>query len=385
MALAPSRSSLTDEQLLLIDATRDFARDELLACDRRWDVDESSVAEVLPKLSEMGLLALCIPESAGGLGATYQVYAALIHELAVYSPSTAVTVAVHNMVGRIIHKFAPEPLRSQRLKEWGSAESFGAFALSEANAGSDASGIRATAKRVPGGYRINGEKMWITNGMRARWLFTTVRVEGASREESLCSFLVDGNEKGIERTKITGKLGIRGSETAVVHYHDVFVPEAHMIGKAGQGLAVSLPSLNEGRVGIAAQATGIAEACLMEMTSYARTREQFGRPIGKFQAVAGMIADSVVEMEAARALVWRAATSIDSGHADRSACSMAKLYASEAANRMAYRAVQIHGGAGYVRDCRVEQLFRDARITTIYEGTSEIQRMVIARELGAVA
>lgn len=385
MPLAPAQSEITADQLLLIETTRKFARDELLNRDRAWDVDESSVAEVLPRLAEMGLLALGIPENEGGLGASYRMYAALIHELAVFSPSTAVTVAVHNMVGRIIHKFASEPLRTERLREWGTAESFGAFALSEANAGSDASGIRATAKRVPGGYRLNGEKMWITNGMHARWFFTTVRVEGVNSTESLCSFLVDGNEPGIERTKITGKLGIRGSETAVVHYQDVFVPEAHMIGKPGQGLAVSLPSLNEGRVGIAAQASGIAEACLEEMTSYARTREQFKQPIGKFQAVAAMIADSVVELEAARALVWRAAASIDSGHANRSACSMAKLYASEAANRIAYRAIQVHGGAGYVHECRVEQLFRDARITTIYEGTSEIQRMVIARELGAVA
>jgi len=385
MPLAPYPFAFAPDEQLLIETTREFSRAELLPRDRQWDLDESSVIDVLPKLGEMGILSICIPDEFGGLGASYSTYASLVHELAVYSPSAAVTVAVHNMVGRIIHKFAPEPLRTERLAQWGTAESFGAFALSEANAGSDASGIRAVARRVAGGYRINGEKMWITNGMHARWLFTTVRVDGARPEESLCSFLVDGNEKGIERTKITGKLGIRGSETAVVHYHEVFVPESHMIGKPGQGLAVSLPSLNEGRVGIAAQATGIAEACLNEMTSYARTREQFNRPIGKFQAVAAMIADSVVELEAAKALVWRAGRSIDSGKADRSACSMAKLYASEAANRLAYRAIQIHGGAGYVRDCRVEQLFRDARITTIYEGTSEIQRIVIARELGAVA
>lgn len=385
MSLIPARSELTDDQLMLIDVTREFSRDELLARDRQWDLNEISVVEVLPKLAEMGLLGICVPEDAGGLGASYRVYAALIHELAMFSPSTAVTVAVHNMVGRIIHKFAVEPFRSERLKEWGTTESFGAFALSEANAGSDASGILATARRVPGGYWINGEKMWVTNGMHARWLFTTVRVVGAADEESLCSFLVDGCEKGLERTKITGKLGIRGSETAVVHYTNVFVPDEYMIGKPGEGLSVCLPSLNEGRVSIAAQATGIAEACLTEMTSYARTREQFGKLIGRFQAVAAMIADSVVELEAAKLLVWRAAASIDSRHANRSACSMAKLYASEAANRIAYRAIQVHGGAGFVRDCRVEQLYRDARITTIYEGTSEIQRMVIARELGAVA
>lgn len=385
MPLAPSHVPLNDESQLLITTTRNFARDELLPLDREWDIESGNVNDVMNKLGELGLLNICVPENLGGLGVSYKIYASLVHELAYYSPSTAVTVAVHNMVGRILSKYAPEPLRDERMRAWGMPDSLGAFALSEANAGSDASAIRATARRVSGGYRINGEKMWITNGMRARWFFTTVRVEGASAKESLCSFLVDGNEKGLERTKISGKLGIRGSETAVVHYHDVFVPESAMIGGPGQGLAVSLPSLNEGRVGIAAQATGMAEACLDEMTSYARTREQFGQPIGKFQAVAEMIADSVVEMEAARALVWRAADCIDAGEASRSACSMAKLYASEAANRLAYRAVQVHGGAGFVRECRVEQLYRDARVTTIYEGTSEIQRMVIARELAGVA
>jgi alkylation response protein AidB-like acyl-CoA dehydrogenase len=285
------------------------------------------------------------------------------------------------MVGKILQQRAAEPVRTQWLSTWGSPESFAAFALSEAGAGSDAAAVRVSARIVEGGYRINGEKMWVTNGLTGRWLLTLVRLDGASDDEALCAVLVDATESGIERTPIHGKMGIRGSETAVISFTDTFVPEEHLIGERGRGLDVFLTTLNHGRVGIATQGTGIAEACLDEMVSYARQREQFGRPIGRFQAVANMLADSAVELEASKALVWRAARKIEAGETDRCASSMAKAYATDAANRIAYRAVQVHGGTGYVRECRVEQLYRDARVTTIYEGTSEIQRIVIAREL----
>lgn len=367
--------------MVLVEAVREFAREVLLPMDRRWDVDESSVAEVLPRLGEMGLLALSIPESLDGLACPYRTYAAIIHELAYFSPSTAVTVAVHNMVGRILAKFTTDPLRQELLSRWGDPVNFSAFALSEANAGSDAAAVRATATAVEGGYRVNGEKMWISNGMNARWFLTLVRLADAPERDGLCAMLIDGRASGLGRTKIYGKMGIRGSETAVIHLTDVFVPERYLVGPRGHGLHVCLSSLNEGRIGIAAQATGIAEACLAEMVSYARQREQFHRPIGAFQAVGEMLASSAVELEAAKLLVWRAAADVEKGRLSPMAGSMAKLYATECANRIAYRAIQVHGGAGYVRECRVEQLYRDARVTTIYEGTSEIQRLVIAREL----
>lgn len=385
MPLAPSDSGLDADQNLLIETVRDFARNELLPLDRRWDQDESSVWEAMPRLAELGLLSLCVPESFGGLGCCYRVYAAIIHELSQWSPSTAVAVAVHNMVGRILSRKAAEHLQREYLGAWGQAQNFAAFALTEAGAGSDAAGVKATGHSVEGGFRITGEKMWITNGMHARWFLTLVRLDGLGQDEPLSAVLVDGNEPGVERTKITGKTGIRGSETAVVNFSNVFVRRDHVLGDVGGGLAVCLSTLNEGRIGIAAQATGIAEACLEEMTAYARQREQFNQPIGRFQAVGNMIADSVVDLEAARALTWRAASLVDAGRSNRAASSMAKLCASESANRIAYRAVQVHGGAGYVRESRVEQLARDARVTTIYEGTSEIQRLVIARELGAAA
>ncbi len=381
MPLATKDQGLPDDQLMLIDAARDFAQQELVGLDRASDKDESSLFSIAHTLGDMGLMSLAVPEELGGLGCPYRTYAAIIYDLAAASASTAVMVAVHNMVGKIVAKYAPEPLRSQWLSQWSEPNSFAAFALSEANAGSDAAAVSTTVVEKNGAFSLTGEKMWITNGMHAGWFLTLARLKDAPKDKSLCTFMVEGSRPGIERTHIRGKLGIRGSETAVIHFEDVVVPADHMLGEPGEGLNVALSSLNEGRIGIASQAGGIAEACLTEMVAYAKQREQFGRPIGKFQAVADMIATSAVELEAAKALIWRAACYVDSDRSDVAASSMAKLYASEAANRIAYRALQVHGGSGYVNECRVEQLFRDARVTTIYEGTSEVQRILIAREL----
>lgn len=381
MPLAPKHVELSEDDAAFVEAAREFAQNELLPLDRKWDEGESSIGEVLPTLAEMGFMNLVVPAELGGLGCSYATYAAILHEIAVSSPSTSVAISVHSMVGSIVNSCASDVVREECLPAWGTAENLAAFALSEAGAGSDAKSVALSARAVEGGFRLNGEKMWISNGLHGRWFLTLARLEGASPEKSLCALLVDGNEPGLERTKIHGKMGIRGSDLAVVNYTNVFVPDRYLIGQRGAGLEVFLSSLNLGRIGIAVQATGIAEACLNEMVSYARQREQFGRPIGKFQAVGNMIADSAVELEASKVLIWRAADKVDSGKPDRVASSMAKLYASEAANRIAYRAVQVHGGSGYVQECRVEQLYRDARVTTIYEGTSEVQRIVIARGL----
>jgi len=381
MPLAPKHVELSEDDAAFIEATRDFARNELLPLDRKWDTGESSIEEILPTLAEMGFMNLVIPEDLSGLGCSYRTYAAILHEIAVYSPSVAVAISVHSMVGSILSRCANEEVRQECLPSWGAAESLAAFALSEAGAGSDAKAAALSARRVEGGFRLNGEKMWISNGLHGRWFLTLARLGDAGPDGALCAMLVDGNEPGLERTKIHGKMGIRGSDLAVINYADVFVPDRFLIGAPGDGLEVFLSSLNLGRIGIAVQATGIAEACLDEMVGYARQREQFGRPIGKFQAVGDMIAESAVELEASKVLIWQAASKVDAGHPDRVASSMAKLYASEAANRIAYHAVQVHGGTGYVQECRVEQLYRDARVTTIYEGTSEVQRIVIARGL----
>lgn len=381
MPLAPSTVTLAADDAALIDGAREFARNELLSLDRKWDEDESTLGEALPQLSEMGMLGLLVPEELGGIGCRYTTFVAILHELSYASPSTCVSISVHCLAGGAIERFAPEPLRSKLISGWHLPENFGAFALSEAGAGSDAGSVSTRAVVDGEGYRLNGEKMWVTNGLSARWFLTLARIHNGTNQGQLTAFLVGGEEAGIERTKISGKMGIRGSETAVISLSNVFVPRTQLFGTPGRGLEVFLSSLNRGRVGIAAQATGIAEACFDEMSQYARQRVQFGQPIGSFNAVASMVADSAVELEASKLLVWRAATRIDQGANDRSATSMAKAYATESANRTAYRAVQVHGAAGYVRECRVEQLYRDARVTSIYEGTSEIQRIVIARDL----
>lgn len=381
MPLFAAETDFGDDYHMLIDAVGEYARQELFPLDRRWDEGQSSVYEVLPRLGGMGLLSLCVSQEWGGVGCPHRVYAAIIHELARWSPSVAVTVAVHTMVGKILANFAQEPHRQQWLQGWSDPAHFSAFALSEANAGSDAAAVATSIVEADGGYCLNGEKMWISNGMHARWFLTLGRLRGVPEDESLCALLVDGESPGVERTEIRGKMGLRGSETAVIHFQDVPVAADHLIGLRGKGLQVCLSSLNEGRIGIAAQASGIAESCLEEMVSYARQREQFGQPIGKFQAIGNMIADSAVELEAAKALIRRAAGEVEAGDVPPMTSSMAKLYATEAANRIAYRAVQIHGGMGFVHECRVEQLYRDVRVTTLYEGTSEIQRHVIAREL----
>ncbi len=372
---------MTSDETMLIEAAREFSRGELLERDRRWDVDETSLVEVLPQLAEMGFMSLCIAEEFGGLGCSYQVYAEILQEIAYASPSVAVALSVHNMVGMILTAHAAEPKRSEWLSHWGRAESFAAFAITEAGAGSDPSAAKTEARKVEGGYRVTGEKMWISNGMHARWFLTLVRTDPHARKAGLSAMLVDGNEKGLGRDKTTGKMGLRGSDTAVIHFEDVFVPADQLIGAEGEGLKVCLSALNRGRIGIASQAAGISRACLDEMVSYAKQREQFGRPIAEFQAIQHMVADSDVELAASRALIQAAARAADAGHLDPAASARAKLFATEAANRIAYRAIQVHGGSGYVKEFRVEQLARDARATTIYEGTSEIQRLVIAREL----
>lgn len=381
MSLVPSGIEVSDDHVVLIETAREFAREVLLPLDRKWDRGESSVEEVLPKLAEMGFLSLSISEELNGLGCPCRIYAAILHEIAVWSPSTCVAIAVHHLTGNILDHCLEEPVRSKHLAEWGRSSSFAAFALSEADAGSDARSVKTTAREVDGGFLVSGEKMWISNGIYARWFLTLVKLEGVPEADGLCALLIDGRESGVDRVRIHGKTGIRGSDTAVIHFDDVFVPADHLVGGRGEGLKVMLSGLNLGRIGIAVQASGIAEACLNEATSYARQREQFGQPIGRFQAVGAMIADSATELEAAKVLIWRAACSVDDGVPNPMQSSMAKLYSSEAANRIAYRAVQVHGGAGYVNESRVEQLARDARVTTIYEGTSEIQRILIARDL----
>jgi alkylation response protein AidB-like acyl-CoA dehydrogenase len=372
---------LSDDDRLLVDVAREYARGELVARDKVWDEEEKSLCAILPELAEMGFMNLRIRSEYGGLECPMVVYAHILHELAYASPAVAVDLSVHNMVGEVLQTFGSEELCQQILPEWGKAESLGTFAISEPDAGSDPASIQTRAERKGDYYHLNGSKMWITNALSGRWFMTLARTGDGKRGVS--AFWVDGQSPGIERLAINGKMGQRGSELASIHLDDVKVPVAWRLGNEGQGLKVGLASLDGGRIGIASQASGISQACLDEMVSYAKERRQFGRPIADFQAIQFMIADSQVELDASRALTMAAARLRDEDKPHTVAAAEAKLYSTEACNRIAYRAVQVHGGTGYVNESRVERLYRDARATTIYEGTSEIQRIVIAR--GALA
>jgi alkylation response protein AidB-like acyl-CoA dehydrogenase len=367
----------------LVQAVRDAARASFTDLDREWDRTESSCCTHLEEFYELGLMGLRVPEAQGGVECPMLPYGHIIRELAYASPSVAVTISVHNMVAEIVRLFAEPAIQADMLRQLNLPGNLAAFAISEPDAGSDPSAAKTRATPVSGGWKLYGSKMWVTNGLTGRWFCVLARLPraGASGSKELCMFLLDAEQPGVERRQIHGKMGIRASETGEMNLDGAFVPESHLLGEPGDGLKIALSALAGGRIGIASQALGIGFAATDQMIDYSRQRQQFGRPIADFQAVQWMIADSVTELTAAQKLVDRAAWLKDQDRPYTLEASMAKLYASESANRAAYRAVQVHGGYGFVREFRVEQLYRDARITTIYEGTSEIQRFVIAREL----
>lgn len=371
----------SEDHVALVEAVRDYARRELTERDRQWDHDEASCCAALGPLYDMGLMSLRVPESFGGVDCPMLPYAHIIRELAYASPSVAVTVGVHNMVAEIIRRFAGEPLRRDLLPRLCQEGNLSAFAITEPNGGSDASSARTRAEKVPRGWKLHGAKMWVTNGLTGRWFVVLARTGDSGTRKDLSMLLLDAQQPGVRRAPIHGKMGIRASETAEMSLDGAFVPDENLLGEHGWGMRIALSALDGGRIGIASQALGIGRAALDLMTTYARQREVFGQPIANFQAIQWMIADSETELSAAQLLIDKAAWLKDQDRPFTQVASMAKLYASEAANRVAYRAVQAHGGYGYVHEFRVEQLYRDARITTLYEGTSEIQRKVIAREL----
>lgn len=371
---------VTEDHRVLIDAVRTYAREGLVELDREWDRTETSCCTHLEQFYEMGLMGLRVSEAYGGLNVPMLPYAAIVRELAYASPSVAVTIAVHSMVCGVLEQYARPQVRDSMLPLLMTPGNLAAFAISEPNAGSDPSAALTRAQPVEGGWRLIGSKMWVTNGLTGRWFVVLCRVGDTGARKDLSMLLIDAQQPGVARTPIHGKMGIRGSETAEMLLDGAFVPAENLLGNVGDGLRIALSALNGGRIGIAAQAIGIAHACVDLMTAYARQREQFGRPIADKQAIQWMIADSVTDLDAAQLLTDRAAAMVDRGEPYTREASMAKLFASEAANRIAYRAVQIHGGYGFCREFRVEQLYRDARVTTIYEGTSEVQRLVIARD-----
>ncbi len=370
---------LNETQQLVAKTARDYAERVVRPVAAALDREERFPADILKGLADLGLMGVNVPAELGGAKAGVVAYSLAMQEIARACASTAVTMAVSNMVAEVIARFGNEEQKHLHVPKITSGEyAAGAFALSEPEAGSDPGSMRTTAERAPGGWVLRGQKQWITSGAYAGVFVVWARTGGPGTK-GISTFLVEGGTPGLKPGKHEDKLGLRASNTVPLVFDDCFVPEGALLGEPNQGFRVAMMALDGGRIGIASQALGIATAAFEEAVAYAKDRRQFGRPIGTFDAIGGMLADCRTELDAARMLTLRAAWLKENGRPFTREASMAKLYASEAANRICNRAVQIHGGYGYVKDFGAERHLRDVRVTTIYEGTSEIQRTVIAR------
>jgi alkylation response protein AidB-like acyl-CoA dehydrogenase len=372
---------LSEEQRMVQASVREFVAAEVAPRAHEYDEQSRFPREQLKGLAEMGLLGMIIPEEWGGAGFDTVAYALALEEIARADSSVCVIVGVTNSVccGPILG-FGTDEQKKKYLVPLARGETLGAFCLSEPQAGSDATNLRTRAVRDGDAYVINGTKSWVTSGGEAQTyivMAVTGRDDGKSR---VTAFIVEGDTPGLSVSAIEHKMGQRASQTAEMSFVDVRVPAENVLGGEGNGLRVAFNSLDNGRIGIGALATGIAEGALSESLKYARERQAFGQPISEFQAIQFKLANMATETEASRLLTLRAAAMKDAGHKRTGFyAAMAKLYASETANRVCADAVQIHGGNGFSRDYPVERMYRDARVTTIYEGTSEIQRIVLSR------
>jgi alkylation response protein AidB-like acyl-CoA dehydrogenase len=375
--------SLNETQSLVQQTARDYATRVIQPEAYAIDKHERFPRAILKGLADLGLMAVNVPEAYGGSEAGVVAYALAMQEVARACASTAVTMAVTNMVGEVIARFGTEEQREHCCRKLASgAWAAGAFALSEAEAGSDPGGMRTTATRDGDGWILDGSKQWITSGEHAGvmvvWARTGDRATHPGTKGISC-FLVEGGTPGLKVGRPEDKMGIRGSNTVPLEFERCRVPASALLGELNGGFKIAMMALDGGRIGISAQAIGIARAALEESVQYAKDRKAFDKPIGDFQAIQWMLADMKVDLDASNLLCLRAASLKEAGRPFSREASMAKLYASEAANRICNKAVQIHGGYGYVREFAAERHLRDVRVTMIYEGTSEVQRMVIAR------
>ncbi|MFO8071027.1 MAG: acyl-CoA dehydrogenase family protein [Polyangia bacterium] len=373
--------SFSEEQILIRDMARDFARNELEPDAGDWDQRAEFPADQIREMAELGLMGVNVSEELGGAEAGPVALSMAITEIARGCASCAVTMSVTNMVCEVIEKFGTDEQRNTYCPRITSGEYLaGAFCLSEASAGSDPGAMKTRAERKGDRWIINGEKMWISSaeqaGVHVVWARTGDKGAGG-----ISCFLVEGDNPGLEPGKKEDKMGLRASSTAPVLLEDCEVPAEALLGEENGGFKVAMMALDGGRIGIASQALGIGLAAQQAAASYALEREQFGRPISDFQAIQWMLADSETELAAARNMTLRAAWLKGEGRRFTPAASMAKIYSSEAAGRVCDRALQIHGGYGYVKEYPVERNYRDVRVTRIYEGTNQIQRIVVARSL----
>ena len=372
---------LTSEQEMIRLMAQDFARKELEPFAGKWDREKTFPEGAIKKMGGLGLMGMMIPVEYGGAGAGAVSYSLALQEIAYACASTAVTMSVTNLSSDPLLKFGTEEQKCRYLKPLARGEMLGAFAVTEPEAGSDPGSMTTRAEERDDHYRVNGAKLFITNGSKADVIILVTRTGSEKANRGLSAFLLTKGTPGFIVGRSEEKMGLCASDTVELLFDDCRIPKENLLGKDGGGFRIAMVALDSGRIGIASQSLGIARACLAESIRYAKTRKQFGKSIGSFQAIQWMIADTAAEIEAANWLTLYAADRKDQGLPFTKEASMAKLFASEMANRAAYRAVQIHGGYGYMKEYKVERLYRDARVTPIYEGTSEVQRIVIAREV----
>ena len=375
--------SLNDQQKLIRDTVRQFMETEVRPFVKEWEKQEKFPAEAIQRLGEMGCCGMLVPEEWGGPGLDTVSYALMLEEVArVFTAMSTALGVTNSAVQAPLLLFGNEAQKKKYLRRMATGETLGAFCLTEPAAGSDAAGIQARATRDGNVYKLNGTKTWVTNGNVAGVLLVFAKTDPAAGGKGISAFLVELGFPGFRVGRHEDKMGQRSSPSVEILLNDCVVPVENRLDEEGQGLKIALSALDGGRIGIAAQAVGLAQGALEETVKYAKQRKAFGKSISEFQAIQWMIADMQTEIEAARGLTYYAAWLKDA-HPTKvgASASKAKLYASEMVNRVVYKAVQVHGAVGYSRETDVERMYRDARVITIYEGTSEVQRMIIAREL----
>ena len=375
---------LTDEQQLLRRTVREFAETEIRPHAREWDEHQHFPSEVIPALAELGLMGIQFPEEYGGSGMSSIDYCICIEELARVDPGLALSVAAHNgLCAAHLFMFGTEAQKQRWLVPLAKGERIGAWGLTESTSGSDAAGMRTTAVRANDGWTINGSKTFTTHGRVGHVMVVMAVTDRAAGSKGISAFVVEHGTPGMRPGRKEDKLGMRASDTSEVLFENCHVPADHLIGVEGQGFVNTMQVLDAGRIGIAALSVGLAQGAYEAALGYAQERKAFGKTISAFQAIQWKLADNATRIEAARLLTYRAAYLKDRGARTTLESSMAKLYASEIAVKAADDCVQIHGGYGFVKDYPAEKYFRDVKLTTIGEGTSEIQRLVIARQLFA--
>ena len=374
--------TLTSEQELIQKTAREFAKEHLAPGVIERDDKAEFPTEQIKVMGELGFMGMMVPEEWSGAGFDTLTYVIAMEEIAAVELATSTIMSVNNsLVCQLFVDYGTEDQKEKYLKPLAIGEKLGAYSLSEPESGSDASNMRTFAKKEGDHYVINGTKNWVTNGINGDIVILFCMTEKNVGYKGISAFVVEKGTLGLSTGKKENKLGIRASDTCELYFENCLIPCENMIGEEGQGFKVAMKALGGGRIGIAAQALGLARAALDASISYAKERKQFGKTIGEFGAIQNKLADMATEIDAARMLVWRAAKLKDDGKNYSRESSMAKLYASSTAMKAATECVQIHGGYGYMQEYGVERLMRDAKITQIYEGTSEIQQLVIGRDL----